>query len=134
MKNSILERHRRMYEADSIIIPASILVILGCFQFKEELSTNVILGYPIGAFLLSFVFVLLFALIYLHLSGWLVNRAEYGVIDEIIRLLNFSSPTEKMHEEKLKGKLWFDLRRFIWPLLILFLMIFDILALTTFLI
>jgi len=72
LRNSMLERSHRLYLANSIMFTASVLIILGCLQSKEEMMNR--LSVPIGAVLLSMIGIMLALLLYLHISAVKVSK------------------------------------------------------------
>jgi len=127
MRKGMLERNNRMYLADSIVISVSFLIILGCFQPEADL-------FPIGIALFLFIFFMLSCLLYLHCSTLIVNDIERKTMNEIIEKFRRKGfVTEKMHKEQLEGKPWFEMRKWIWPGVILFFMVVDVVALIAFL-
>lgn len=123
----MLERNNRMYLADSIVISVSFLIILECFNPEANL-------FPIGIAFFLFILFMLSCLLYLHCSTIIVNRIEYVTMDDIRKkFIREGFMTGKMAKEQLEGKLWFEMRKWIWPSIILFFMVVDVVALIVFL-
>lgn len=134
LKKSILERNRRTYFAISIIVPTSLLAILSCFQYRDELTIRTVLfSIPIGAMILCGILLMLILLFLLTWTAVKANEIEYDTMTKIIRLLGESGfPTLQMWEKRLKAKIWFKLRKHMWSLMVLVLIIGDLWALLTF--
>jgi len=127
LRKGILERNSRMYLANSIVISVSFLIILECFQPEANL-------FPIGIAFFLFIFFMLSCLLYLHWSTIKVNSIEYATMNDIRKkFIGEGFMTKKMHKEQLEGKPWFEMRKWIWPSVILFFMVVDVVALIAFL-
>lgn len=108
LKKSILERNRRLYFAISIILSASVLAILACFQYRENfMIKTVIFSVPIGIVILSAVLLILIVLLLLHYTAVEVsNDADYDTMKKIVETLGVNSPMLRMYEERLKRKIF----------------------------
>jgi hypothetical protein len=134
LKNNINERNQRLYLANSILFSASILVILGCFQYRELLHFGVFV--PIGAVLLLTIMIMLVLLLFLHLTARKVTDVDFKAVDRIIEHFTTSgkvSPMKETFERELKGKWWFEMRKWLWSMVTILLIILDIIALVIFL-
>lgn len=143
LKRSILERNRRTYLAISIIVPASLLAILECFISVNELRAEVVLvqsvdllvvfSVSIGEVILSAVLMMLICLLIIQWSAIRTNRVEYDVMNEIVKSLGEEGfPMSKAYEERLKGKIWFEIRNYLWSLIVVALIAGNLLAILTF--
>jgi len=137
LRRSMLERNQRTYLAISIVVPTSLLVILGCLQNQEILRNEIELfsmfSLPLGVPILLAILVMLGSLLYLRLTALKIQKIEFKTINEIIKNLGKSSfPSMQMYEKELKGKIWFKLRKPLWAFPIISLIICDCWALWIF--
>lgn len=127
LKKGILERNNRLYFADSILVSVSVLVILALLEYKSMMIDPL---FQVSFLLFLIPFVTLSSLFFLHYSAQKVNQVEHKGIDEISKVLGLSGfPTAEMHKKKLEGKWWFELRKWVWFLVILILIVIDVCSL-----
>lgn len=135
LRQSIWNRGHTAWLLHSIMISASLLVVLSSFQYSEMLRAIVPLlplEIPIGSLLIVAAIIAMMFSIYIQYTDLKLNDIMFKRMHEIEAALGMAGP-RKVFEAEIQPKLWHKIRRYSWFGLFTFLIVAYVLALLTWL-